>query len=88
MKHLKTVEVPATTREVVERTNCDLCGAELRSIGSDYDEVTIERSRGVRLPGCSRYETEVDMCGHCFETRLVPWLNSQGAQVIENDFDT
>ena len=30
MKHMRTEQVPATTREVEDHVTCDMCGAEKR----------------------------------------------------------
>ena len=88
MKHTKTVDVPATTRVVVERTTCDLCGQEIKSKRFGVDEVEILRREGTSYPeGGSGTECAVDMCGDCFEKKLVPWLESQGAKVLRTEWD-
>lgn len=80
MLNMKTVDVPATTKEVVESVTCDICGAETNKPGYDIDETTINYRYGERYPeGGSWSEVVVDLCGKCFEEKLIPWLKSQGA---------
>lgn len=88
MKHMKTVEVPATTREEVDFVTCDLCGAKIEGRGYDVDEVEVRHKTGSNYPeGGSGDETAVDMCGKCFDEKLVPWLRSQGAEPRTEDWD-
>ncbi len=89
LEHKKTIDVPATTREVIERVSCDLCGT--RTDAQDVvnvDDVTVKRELGVCYPEGSRIETaEVDMCGKCFEEKLVPWLEEHGARIRYGEID-
>ena len=89
MKHLKTIPVPATTREVLDHVSCDLCGAKIAN-NHNYEvhEVEVRHKTGVSYPdGGSGEETSVDMCGKCFDEKLVPWLRSQGAEPQSKDWD-
>lgn len=89
MKHLKTIQIPATTREVVDHVSCDLCGAKI-SQNLDYvvEEVEVRHKTGAAYPdGGSGEETSVDMCGKCFDEKLVPWLRSQGAKPCAKDWE-
>lgn len=95
MKHIKTVEVPATeipatTRQWVDFVTCDLCGARLIAVGSYIvDEVEVRHRTGTRFPeGGGGEETSVDMCGRCFDEKLVPWLRSKGAEPRIEDWDS
>jgi hypothetical protein len=93
MKHMRTVEVPATTKTVVDRVTCDLCGRGLdehyagKQLSSYYsDEVDINRRVGTNYPeGGNSTESKVDMCGECWKTKFVPWLRSQGAEPRTKD---
>ena len=89
MKHFKKIPVPATTREVIDHVSCDLCGATIIE-SSDYtvNEVEVRHKTGTSCHdgGCGE-ETSVDMCGKCFEEKLVPWLRSQGAEARAKDWD-
>jgi hypothetical protein len=45
----------------------------------ETNEVTIRLVKGEDYPeGANGKETTVDMCGNCFESKLIPWLASQG----------
>lgn len=88
MEHKKKIEYPAYTREVVDSTTCDLCKNVIKEPGCyDINEVTIEHKVGHRYPGdyCGERKT-LDLCPDCFELKLIPWLQSQGAEMREEDF--
>jgi hypothetical protein len=89
MKHYKTILEPARERQYETHTTCDLCGAKCASDENYYDdEVTIKRREGTNYPDCGwGTETDVDMCGKCFQEKLVPWLQSQGAEVVAREWD-
>lgn len=80
-----------TRRTCVERT-CDLCGLPATNgewpTASTYDvaetevAVTVTHKSGEAYPsGGHSDDIVVDMCPSCFTTKLVPWLQSQGAKV-------
>ena len=85
MKHYETQEIPAKKKKVLVRTTCDICGADTETASSyEIDEVCIERRHGNVFPGDDNSLTEsYDICGKCFETKLQPWLSSQGAEATE-----
>jgi hypothetical protein len=87
--HYRTEEVPATTRRIETHTTCDLCGGTIKNASyGDYDECTIARRSGARYGGEGNHEeTSMDMCGECFETKLTPWLESQGVKMQKADQD-
>lgn len=86
----KIVEVPATTRVVTERYCCDLCAATTKDTGIwppassshavNTTEVTMEVGASYGTDGGHMEETAFDICPECFTTKLVPWLESQGAK--------
>jgi hypothetical protein len=81
MKHMKTEEIPATTREYIDFVTCDLCGAKIEELNYLVDEVEVRHKTGRNYPECGfGVETSVDMCGKCFDEKLVPWLRLQGAE--------
>lgn len=81
MKHMKTVEVPAKTKEVVEKTTCDLCGEEIKIGNTSAEEVEIRHRRGYTCrDGGSGTESIFDLCGQCFDDKLLPWFWTQGAK--------
>lgn len=88
MKHTKTEHVPASTREVVTHTTCDLCGQQIKPKIGNADEVEVKHRTGSAYPeGGSGEETSVDLCGDCFDGRLVPWLESQGAKPTTREWE-
>lgn len=79
MKEIKKVTVPARTEDVVVSTMCDLCHEKIEQGMYEVNEVTIRFTKGDEYPeGGSGEETTVDMCGKCFESKLIPWLASIG----------
>lgn len=90
----KTVHTPAQDRETVDHLICDLCGK--KNGGEDWEpaghkilETTIEMDAGVNYgsDGGSRKTTSFDICPACFETKLVPWMASQGAMPTVGETD-
>jgi hypothetical protein len=84
MKTYKTIQVPAREQKTVDEKFCDLCKCKIYpwSGGIDEAEVSYEREfddeNGQDLSKGKR--TVVDLCGYCFNGKLIPWLESQGAQ--------
>lgn len=89
MKHKRIVEIPATTRETVVKTTCDLCGKDTRNYEEyAFEEVKVSCRTGRRYPDCGwGTDLEADMCADCFKDKLVPWLKEQGAAVREEKWD-
>lgn len=81
MKHMKKVEIAATTRDETDFVTCDLCGECIEEAGYNIDEIEVRHRTGKSYPesGAGK-ETYVDMCGKCFDEKLVPWLRTQGAE--------
>jgi len=84
MKHVKTKEVPATTRKVTSYT-CDLCGGPSGEDESDaagayrLAECTIMMKRGSSYPeGGNVNYVELDACTACFLGRIIPALEAIG----------
>lgn len=93
MRFFKEIIIPQEIREVVDYITCDLCGLKIKSDHDcrlDYEEnkVEIQWRRGSSHPeeGFGLLTT-VDMCSTCFEKRLMPWLQSQGAQLRHVEYD-
>jgi hypothetical protein len=82
MKHMKTVIVPAETTNVVSFVTCDLCKTKIETAGVfAVDETTVHHKVGKYYPeGGSGTETVIDICGKCFDEKLVPWVKAQGAE--------
>lgn len=99
MRHTKTVEKPAETRTVTypartetvyDYTACDLCGQRIdRDQNSfDIDEVRVAHRTGSQYPGGGDHTTVAyDVCGECFDNKLVPWMKAQGAEPTSDEVD-
>jgi len=49
MQHKKTIAIPATTKEVIDRTTCDFCGCDIKAPPFHVADVTITR-KAERIP--------------------------------------
>lgn len=89
MKHMKSVPVPATFRDVVDKITCDICGVEIKAREwGDAEEIEVKHRTGTAYPdGGSGEETTVDLCAKCFDEKLIPWLRAQGAQPTTKEWD-
>ena len=88
MMHLRTVKVPAKEKKVVEKGTCDLCGIVIEHRAFSAEEVEVRHRTGSSYPeGGSGTVVEVDMCGSCFDNKLVPWLRSQGVEPQTREWD-
>jgi len=97
MKLYKKEDVPASTREILIKRKCDLCGMESKS--SDWDggtyevketeiKITIKQREGSSYPeGGLGTKYEIDLCPECFKKRMVPWLISEGATIKNQNWD-
>lgn len=89
---MKTITIPAKgpeVKEVLAFVACDLCGVQIDSGAVNYgvDEVEVLHKTGKSYPeGGSGTTASVDMCGKCFDEKLVPWLRSQGAEVRTDEW--
>ena len=78
-----------------EKVICDFCGAETdnaecwapESGAYCVNEVTIQLKTGEVYIETSRGKTlTVDLCPKCFLKKLIPWFESQGAKVREENW--
>jgi hypothetical protein len=96
---MRTYIKKTITKEVEElqETKCDLCGkiakcGHWESSCWDVNDVELDISI-VNKTGKSYPETSwgttymVDMCPECFQKKLIPWLESQGATILEREWD-
>ena len=82
MKHYKEIKIPAKTEMHIYKTTCDMCGRDIKRDAYDAEEVEIKHRTGEVYPeGGSGEVTSIDMCGECFEKKLVPWLKSNGVEI-------
>jgi len=94
MKLYKKHVVPRHTETRIDKLKCDLCGAESHD-RDDWSaeryavaETTIQCKTGSSYPeGGSGTEYNIDLCPTCFEEKLIPWLQSQGATVKEKEWE-
>ena len=89
MEHYKEKHIPAATRKVLDKTTCDMCNKEIDQDSSyDINEVEVRHKKGVNYPeGGSGDVFEPDICGECFDDKLVPWLKSQGVKITKKNWD-
>lgn len=90
-------QIPAREDTLCVRRKCDLCGLEAKSSGWDcgnyeIDEtqvsVTVKDRKGENYPECGMgTEYNIDLCPKCFRDRLIPWLQSQGAEIEPVEWD-
>ncbi len=79
MKILKKIKVYSYTKEVVDKTLCDICGEPVRPYSTEnpyeFNETLITHKHGERYPD-SGYgkEIEVDICHICFQNTFLPWI--------------
>lgn len=89
MKHKKTVRVPAETREVVDHLTCDLCQCEIKPARFEVSQVEVSLRTGSCFPeGGSGEVKEYDICQSCFESKLMIWLSSQGAEPQTREWES
>lgn len=79
-------------RTVVSGLFCDLCKKQSPSNygwtreNFDVSDTTVQMRSGTSYPECSDIETvSFDICPECFKSKLIPWLESQGAEATEED---
>jgi hypothetical protein len=77
---------------------CDLCGVMSRgehweAKGIYESNETIIAVEVMQKEGANYYDGgsgtkyEVDLCPTCFKEKLIPWLNSQGAEIKQEEWD-
>lgn len=94
-KHEKVTST--VTKEVLVETTCDLCGKVAKSgdwQSSTYDEDDTEVTVTVRArQAITGYdygdvtEQYVDICPECFQNKLIPFLESEGAVIQKREYD-
>ena len=86
---MKNVHIPASERSDVDFVTCDLCKEKIEDLRYGVDEVEVRHKTGESYPeyGGSGTNVSVDMCGKCFDEKLVPWLRSQGAEPLTEEWD-
>lgn len=98
MRIYETQTVEETRKVLVKRT-CDICGCEAIDHSRWATEsswqsnettlrIAVHQTEGTNYPeGGWGKEFIVDMCPQCFKDKLIPWINSQGGNVQEQEWD-
>ena len=103
MKHFEEKTTTRTSRLLVSKTcdlcGAKAIGTHWDSAewGHAFDDInenktvisiSIKQRDGWSCPdGGSGTEYSIDLCPSCFKARLVPWLQSQGADIRQEDWD-
>lgn len=88
MKHYKTVVVPETKRQVIDRVTCDMCGEVIEKEEYMVDKVVIQYKTGSDYPeGGSGEVVGADICPNCWKTEVVPWLESKVGKLRTTEWD-
>lgn len=97
MKHYLKKLTPAKEITVLDNVACDLCGkiaksgdwgSSLWEVNETEIEMTVRQKDGISFPeGGHGTKYEVDICPDCFNTKLIPWLESQGCNAKRDDWD-
>lgn len=81
------------TRKVWDSTTCDICGFKAKDENNwakeawEREETTILLEEGFYYPdGNYGEKLSVDICPNCFKTKLVPWLEAQGAKMRKKEW--
>lgn len=89
MKHYKEVLVPEEVRSVRSHTTCDLC-RETMAMPNGYrqEDIDVRARVGTCYPdGGDGTTTSFDVCFKCWESKLLPWMLTQGAVVTIEEWD-
>ena len=88
MKSYENKIIPESVKKVLVKTTCDMCNCEIKTGGFDIDEVQISHEHGSVYPEGGFTETNlIDLCGKCFQEKLMPWLKSQGCEMQQKEND-
>lgn len=92
MKHYIEIKVPETKRKHLEYVECDLCKKQhkdnWKSGYFDSIEIDVNMRTGSSYPdGGSGENYEFDICPECFKNKLIPWMESQGANPTFSEWD-
>ena len=89
MKYYEEIEIPATKEKRLVKTTCDLCGTVIKTIDRfDAEEIEVRHKTGSSYQeGGSGEEVSIDMCGKCFDEKLIPWLHEQGCDQKSEEWD-
>lgn len=87
---MKNVKYKDVVQKVVDtsETFCDFCSSKISNSYYAVSETTVECRFGHSYPeGGSATTLDVDICMNCFESKLIPWIKSQGVEMRETESD-
>ena len=92
MKKYETITVQPQEHKYLIEVQCDLCKKtsknEWKKSNSDATEVNVSLKSGEVYPYCGRgEEITIDICPDCFNSKLIPWVKSQGGEPTVKDWD-
>ena len=94
MKQMKTVLIVEHEEQVFDKLSCDVCGAESNSdenwASKDFEHVTtvIKMEERESYPdGGHTRDMTYHICPACFKSKLIPWLENQGASPSVSEAD-
>lgn len=86
MKKYENKTIPESVKKVLVETTCDMCNKKIDNGTFEVDEVEISHNHGSAFPeGGFTEEDSIDLCGECFQEKLIPWLKSQGCEIQTKD---
>lgn len=90
MKHFKTIVIPEKTKEILNKITCDICNSEIITEDKDRfsnNEINVSCKIGRCYPDdCYGDKISFDICPDCFKNKLIPFLNSLGAEGTEESW--
>ncbi len=82
MKVYENKTIPESVEKVLIKTTCDMCKGEIKTGCFEVNEVEISHEHGSVYPDSGYTDTNfIDLCGKCFQEKLIPWLKNQGCEV-------
>lgn len=88
MKHFKTVEVPASTRQELDKVTCDFCGDVIAQPRYNINEVKLSYANGTDYPeGGSVEIVKFDCCPKCWNDKVQPTLENIGGKPYTEERD-
>lgn len=86
MKTYENKIIPESVKIVLVKTTCDMCKDEIETKDYEIQNVKISHEHGFVYPdGGWTDKNFIDLCGQCFQEKLIPWLKSQGCEMQEED---
>lgn len=92
MKKYEKLIIPASERDTLVETTCDLCGDATqtgwRRGQFDAAETEVRMRTGESYPdNGGGDDTTIDICPKCFAEKLIPWVKSQGGNPTTKPWD-